>query len=435
MIARLNKMRAQPRSGWTTLLIAAVIYTVVMAGYTAWRAERSTDFRDFWRTAQHFRDTGEITSEQGVHNYLPFFVIFMVPWTLLPLKVAMAAFTLFSMALLAGTVWMIELLFRRGVGTNPSLATLITIGLMLPFIHSSTTVGAVNVLVLFLVVASWFLFERGREWEAGLPLGLAVLIKLLPAVLIVYFLLKLRWRVGLSAIILAIGLGVAAPLSTTGFRRTVEYHHAFYRGAVQEHSARATITSEKPIKAKYSNQSLPIVLRRILSPIDANAGALGDRFFVNVANLSGRTIWVIYLVIMLSVLMIAAMALGRASPVWPPKSQSDVDAMRAQFGLWCCLMLIASPLVWTHYFVLAFWPLAVAAHRSESVQRATGGVCRVSIGVLLIWLIADILIAWPAARAAGVHMLAVLTLFGTMFWYVTERRSHNDGQRIADEGD
>lgn len=425
MIARLNKMRVQPRSGWTALLMAAVIYTVVMAGYTAWRAERSTDFRDFWRTAQHFRDTGEITGEQGVHNYLPFFVVFMVPWTLLPLGVAIAAFTIFSMALLAATVWMIESLFRRGVGPSPSLATLVTIGLMLPFIHSSTTVGAVNVLVLFLVVASWFLFERGREWEAGLPLGLAVLIKLLPAVLIVFFLLKLRWRVGLSAIILAVALGVAAPLSTTGFGRTVEYHQAFYRGAVVEHSARATITSEKPIKAKYSNQSMPIVLRRLFSPIDANAGAVEDRFFVNVASLSGRTIWVIYLVIMLSVLTIAAIALGRGSPVWPPRSLGDVDAMRVQFGLWCCLMLIASPLVWTHYFALAFWPLAVAAHRSESVRLATGRACRVSIGVLLTWLIADILIAWPAARAAGVHMLAVLALFGSMFWYLTERRSHN----------
>ena len=121
----------------------------------------------------------------------------------------------------------------------------------------------------------------------------------------------------------------------------------------------------------------------------------------------------------------AAVGLGRGSPVWPPRSRGDVDAMRVQFGLWCCLMLIASPLVWTHYFALAFWTLAVAAHRSESVRLATGRACRVSIGVLLTWLIADILIAWPAARAAGVHMLAVLALFGSMFWYLTEWKSHN----------
>ena len=306
-------------------------------------------------------------------------------------------------------------------------ATLVTIGLMLPFIHSSVTVGAMNILLLFLVVASWMLVERGREWEAGLPLGLAVLIKLLPAVLIVFFLIKGRWRAASGAIILVVGFGVGLPLATTGPTRTQAYHEEFYRSALVDHSAHATITAEKPRKAKYNNQSLPIVLRRLLSPLDANAGEPEDRFFVNVAHLSGRNIWLVYLALMLIALAAGILPLVHG-PSWPPQDADELARARAQFGVWCCLMLIASPLVWTHYFVLALWPLAVVAHRAEAVQQELQRPCRLSLSLLVIWLIADLLMAWPAARAAGVHLLGVIALCGLLAWL--GRTSNGGGARF-----
>ena len=101
MIASTETRRPSPWRGWLPLIIAGIVYTAILSVVVALRAETSTDFRDFWRTAEHFRQTRQISSELGVHNYLPFFVIFMAPWTYLPLKLAIVLFTVLSMGLLA----------------------------------------------------------------------------------------------------------------------------------------------------------------------------------------------------------------------------------------------------------------------------------------------------------------------------------------------
>ena len=69
-----------PRRGWHALFGVAILLAIVMLVMVAVRAESSTDFRDFWENALRFRETGEIAHDEGVHNYLPFFTIFMTPW-------------------------------------------------------------------------------------------------------------------------------------------------------------------------------------------------------------------------------------------------------------------------------------------------------------------------------------------------------------------
>ena len=194
-MAKADPTRPRPPNGWYALLAAAVAYAAVISVIVAYRAESTSDFRDFWENAVHFRETGEIASDLGVHNYLPFFTIFMLPWGFLPLRVAIVVFSLLSLALFGVTVVLVEHLLHEGLGRKPRPALLIALGLMLPYVHSCAVLGNVGLLLLFLIVTAWFFVERGREWEAGAALGLATLIKLLPGLLIVYFLLKRRWRV------------------------------------------------------------------------------------------------------------------------------------------------------------------------------------------------------------------------------------------------
>jgi len=216
--------------GWWPLLIAVGVYAVVIAVIVALRTagvsphddfaivkdKTTSDFLDFWWTAREFRITGVLSTDFGVHNYLPFFTIFMLPWSFLPLPVAAVLFSLLSLALFGVTAVMAETLLRDGLGQRPRAALLIPLALSLPYVHSCLVVGNVGLLLVFLVVATWFLVERGREWEAGVTLGLAALIKLLPAVLIIFFLLKRRWRVAGGATAVALVLGYGLPLLTLG---------------------------------------------------------------------------------------------------------------------------------------------------------------------------------------------------------------------------
>lgn len=402
--------------GWLPLVVAGVVYAGVVCVVIAVRAESSSDFRDFWRTAGHFRETGQISSELGVHNYLPFFAVFMAPWALLPLRAAAVLFTLLSLGLFTLTVVLVETTLAGGLKHRPRAATLAALGLMLPYVHSCAVLGQMSLLLVFLIVASWVLVERGKEWSAGAALGLATLIKLLPAALIAFFLLKRRWRVAGAAIGVVGVLGFGVPLATLGFEETVRQHQDFYRRALRGHGAKATILAPKPQKAKYSNNALPIVLRRLLSEVNGDPSESDPqrRLLVNFAELRLPVIWTIYLALLGAICAVSiAAGLGATKP-WPPPEEHAATRVRAQFGVWCCLMLLAAPLVWTHYLPLAYWPLALVAHESERVGAAGRSARRAGLIALLIWLVGAVLLAWPAARAAGAQLWSVLALWAVM---------------------
>jgi hypothetical protein len=395
--------------GWWILIGIGVVYTMGIAIDVAVRAESTTDFRDFWENAVHFRETGEIAADLGVHNYLPFFTIFVLPWGLLPLRVASVAFVVLSLVLFAMTVALAERLLNERARPGPRAAMLAALVLVIPYVHSCAVLGNMGLLILFLIVTAWFLVEHGREWEAGLALGLAALIKLLPALLIVFFLLKRRWRVAGTAAATMLVLGLGLPLATVGWERTVSLHKDFYVRAVRDGSAVQTITSDQPTKALYSNNSIPIVLRRLLSPVDG--ARRGEHpLYVDIVNLSRGTILGIY-VLLMAVFIGTTLFLTRPhSTSWPPDGIGAARALRAQFGSWCCLMLLVSPLVWTHYLPLVYWPLALLADRTERTYRS-GAMCRLSTVALVLWLIAALLLAWPAARAAGAPIAGVVVLW------------------------
>lgn len=421
MMTKADPTRPRPPTGWYALLAVAVVYAAVISVVVACRAESTSDFRDFWQNAVHFRETGEIASDLGVHNYLPFFTIFMLPWGLLPLPVAIVVFSLLSLALFAVTVVLVEHLLHDGLPRKPRPALLLALGLVLPYVHSCAVLGNVGLLLLFLIVTAWFFVERGREWEAGAALGLATLIKLLPGLLIVYFLLKRRWRVAGAAAGVVLVFGFGLPVLALGYQKTVALHTAFYERAVRQGSAVETLTAEKPVKMLYNNNALPTVLRRLLSPVDAGTDGTGGRLCVNLADVPPRARLALYLALMAIFVASSTAATVRGPRHWPPESLDEGRALRNQFGVWCCLMLLASPLVWTHYLPLAYWPLALLGDRVERTWRARR-ICRISVVSLAIWLLGALLLAWPTARAAGAQIGAVAAVWLGLAW-LTQRRA------------
>ncbi len=318
---------------------------------------------------------------------------------------------------MAVTVVLVEGLLNEGLGPRPRAALLIAVGLALPYAYSCAVIGNVGLLLLFLVVATWYLVERGREWEAGLALGLAVLVKLLPGLLIVFFLLKRRWRVAGAAAAVSVVLGLGLPLATLGYKETLAAHVSFYERAVRDGSAYQTIMSDRPAKAIYNNNGVPIVLRRLLSPVNGGKDD-GRTLFVNFADLPRGGILGIYAVLMAAFLLTSVATALRGPRGWPPGGLEEVRGLRGQYGLWCCLMLLASPLVWTDYLPLAYWPLAIMADRAERAQADSaaraGYARRLAVAALLVWLLGAVLLAWPAARAAGAQIASVAFLWLTL---------------------
>jgi hypothetical protein len=123
------------------------------------------------------------------------------------------------------------------------------------------------------------------------------------------------------------------------------------------------------------------------------------------------------------VLGVASVAVGlRASRPWPPVDEAHVLAIRAQFGAWCCLMLLASPLLWTHYLPLVYWPLALVADHAERFDRVHKRACWGCLVALGGWLVCALLLAWPAARAAGAQLWSVAILWVVMLTLAARSR-------------
>src|SRR5207247_11057236 len=76
----------------------------------------------------------------------------------------------------------------------PAWAKALTVLLSLRPIMGDLQHGNVNLFILFLVIASLYSFHRGRDWRAGVVLGLAIACKVTPALFVPYFLWKRAWK-------------------------------------------------------------------------------------------------------------------------------------------------------------------------------------------------------------------------------------------------
>ena len=387
-------------------------------GYDAVRAVSTSDFRDYWFTARHFRQTGSFTADFGVHNYLPFFTLLMVPWSLMPLWLAAGIFATVSVLLFGLGAILVEGLLGIEWRGPPRRRLLFSLALVLPYVISCATLGAVDLLVVFLMIAAWVLVEQERDWDAGIAIGLAAATKILPLGLLAFFVLRQRWwAVAAAGATLVITL-LIMPVLTSGWDRTAFEYQRLAQGVAGEHTGQAIIQSEKPVKSGYSNQSLPIVLRRLLTPINADPGNEDEPLYINWLDLPRTLVYTIYMLIVGAILAFGAQVTYFSHRQWPPDRETDVRATRAQYGLWCAAIVLLTPLLWTRYLLLAYFPLALAAAEAETSERRRDRTYLATAGVLLAWLLAMILLVSPTARAAGVQLWAVVLTWGAM-WYLS----------------
>jgi hypothetical protein len=84
-----------------------------------------------------------------------------------------------------------------------------TIAVCFPPIDNTLRNGQVNHFVLLLLMLFWVLRKEGKDVGAGIALGVAVVIKMSPALLAAYVALRREWKL--------LGIGVAAGAALWGF--------------------------------------------------------------------------------------------------------------------------------------------------------------------------------------------------------------------------
>lgn len=188
------------------------------------------------------------------------------------------------------------------------------------------TWGQLQLPLLLLLTWAWLALRRGREVRAGLLVGLAITLKVFPLLLVLPLALQRRWRCVAAALLLSGGL-LGLSFAAVGPQQV-----AFYISHVLPEISRQDVLTD--------NYAVTQTLRL----------ALGPAFPAAPVGLALR---------------LGGLALMALAALRPRTDPGQALAIGVTATLW------ASPIVWAHYFVLAYLPCADLLLRAGP-RRQTG---------------------------------------------------------------
>jgi alpha-1,2-mannosyltransferase len=349
------------------------VFTAAAMAYGAWRLLGHTPYRidiDVYRMGGRawldgrplYADNAMFHTRGGLDlpfTYPPLAAIAFCPFAWLPLPLASGAITLTTLVLLI--VSTIIVLARLDVAARwtmlPDPAWLrrcwLAVAVVAPAviylepIVSNIEFGQINVVLMTLVIADCV--PRRTPWPRGLLLGLAIALKLTPAVFLVYFALRRDGRAALTAV----ASFVAATLAgfVLAWRDSLEYWTDTVRNT--DRIGAATLNTNQNVAGTLARLGLPAY----------------EHF----------TLWTLGCLAVLAVTVWAARRVLRAG--------EPVLALMciALFGL------VVSPVSWSHHWVWALPTVlvtAVVAFRRRSVLLAAVGAAGTA---LMVWTPIDLL--------------------------------------------
>jgi hypothetical protein len=266
----------------------------------------------------------------GANWHTPIKIVLTAPLALLPYQAAGVAWLFVSAAcyLCTGAV------LARGLGGRKRTGVLVAAAaLIIPVVQKDLAMGNVNAPILLLISVAWLMLRERRELAAGLAIGGAAAIKFFPAFLLLPLVAARRWRApaaaaSSTAVLSAIGVALV------GVTNALALVHA--GGSTQGFAY---------WDASPANVGWWGLASRWLSPNGwvphLRLGALG---------------------LALALAGVAALTLMALRP----RASFSEDAFWASVPL----MLLAWPIVWDHYLVLALpWLLMCVVRELQRGAR------------------------------------------------------------------
>jgi alpha-1,2-mannosyltransferase len=141
----------------------------------------------------------------GHYTYPPITFLVFGPLSHLRLGSAHAIMIAVGVVALAAVVWLTMRMVgvRPGVGMVGAALAVTGAGLWIQPVHDSLDQGQVNILLMLLVITDFALSNKRGH---GALIGIAMAIKLTPAIFVVYLLLIRRTRAAITAVVVAVGL-------------------------------------------------------------------------------------------------------------------------------------------------------------------------------------------------------------------------------------
>jgi hypothetical protein len=370
------------------------------------------------------------------YRYPPFFIVSLIPLWYLPYGLAAYVWHVLGVVAIVACCWATSqaLSLNRQVSNggvaddlnrwrdrDSTLTWVFTLLGVAQYYIMSLHYGNVQLLVTALLLCAFLLaILRRHDFAAAPLLALAITIKITPALFLIYFALKRRWRLVMTTTGLVVLLNLA-PAAYFGFGANAELIKTWYRHVLVDQEFHEV---NGPI-----NLSLKGQLVRSLTRVDYSRRIDGDTAYpaVNIADYSYRNINRFWLALDSTLLVLALIQISRlrgagklysrapqaavaphsidktrqehaaidltpaANRIIASAGASAAGAATATFeiGIVLCLMLLGEPLTSKIYLVALIWPLALVLEMvircPDEVPRLTrwGAVAVVAANVVL----------------------------------------------------
>lgn len=321
-------------------------------------------------------------------NWPPTLFLFFLPFGFLPFEESRLLW--FGLTL-AGYFACFVLMTLPGGKNNRFLkaSSLLFIMLSAYGIHDNLVWGQVNVVILFLLALACLAIDAKREITLGILIGLLAVMKLGPAILLLFLIAGRRWQAAAAMVLTVLGMGLAAVM-LFGMDMTMFYVRDVLPGLLQ-------------FSAVFrNNQSISNLLSLWL----ANQHAPPDQ--IALAGFLAQRILVPAILVVFT---------GGCFLRWRSK-RADKRADRLLFALGVTTFTLVSPLFELHHFVWLLLPVSVILFelidRFETLSKAivvssAGGIV-LSTHALLIPMY---------SYSPILYLLDFSKLFGTILLWLT----------------
>jgi len=342
-------------------------------------------------------------------KYPPFYFVYVAPFVPLPTPVGASLWFLLNAAMALATIVLAVRLAGPAAGTStegarapPWTSYALLGGIMAWVVITNLSTAQVNIQIGFYVVLGLYLIRRGREATGGFALMVATMLKLTPALLLVWLAARRRWRalggaaVGLLALWALVALVLGPDLAQRATGGWIDVLVPF---------ARDGVLGEGIGGLRHTNQSLAAAFFRFFTDVPAGGGIHG--LHVNLCALSFTTASAIVKALNVVLLLVVALAIGRpqAGGLHPRSRRFALEA-----GLLMVFMLIVSPISWMNHHVALILPYALLL---QGWREAPPAVARrqarwIGLAVLLMLTSVWVLLMAFSLPLAGALLVGLL---------------------------
>lgn len=307
------------------------------------------------------------------YRYPPFFLLALFPLWHLPYHIAAYVWSLLQAIEIVGCAVIVGRIFHASRSMWLAVAFAAS-----PYFVMALHYGNAQLLVVFLMFASFYYVLRRRDIAAAVLMALAITIKLTPILLLPYFAVKKRWTMLAAVVVFLTAINIA-PSAYFGFRENNQLLKTWYEHVV--------VSQEFHEENGPINLSLKGELRRYLSSVDYSQRIDGDVNYpaMNCASVSRDRVvtgWAISATVIFIGVLLLMWRFDK--PLIGVQDGEAHDANRdelmpLELSVMICLILFIGPLTSKIYFTALLWPLACLAELATDRSDRDGRLGRYAL--------------------------------------------------------